>query len=80
MAELIKLAGMAGAMHQTDHTYSVRSTLITLISYRRTVHSLCCLFAIFCFCLFPYNMVLSIFFYFFWLVEIWVYKGTIHPV
>ena len=26
MAELIKLAKMAGAMHEGDHTYSIRST------------------------------------------------------
>ena len=25
-AELIKLAGMAGVMHETDHAYSIRST------------------------------------------------------
>ena len=26
MAKLIKLAGMAGVMHEADHAYSIRST------------------------------------------------------
>ena len=26
MAELVKLAKMAGAMHEADHAYSIRST------------------------------------------------------
>ena len=26
MAELIKLAGAAGAMHEADHAYSIQST------------------------------------------------------
>ena len=48
-AELIKLAGMVGVMHEADHAYSLWSTLvITSISYRYTTHSMLFIGKVFC--------------------------------
>ena len=58
IAELIKLAKIAGVMHEADHAYSIRS-----ISYRCTIDSLCYYFA-----LYSYLLLGSVEFYFrFWI-------------
>ena len=41
MVELIKLAKMAGVMHEADHAYYLEHLVIASISYRDTIYSLC---------------------------------------
>ena len=61
MAELIKSAKMAGAMHEADHAYSIRSTLvIASISYRCSIHSL----LLICPVLLPITWICQSYFYF----------------